>query len=163
MTESKIKVVLYAARDILFHVRRKSSSIITTILWTYAIYVIVEWHNMLSLDWGGEGAKPIRKICWYWRHHQSYWFPYPRIPCLYPGGLKSLWRLRNSKGGGYISYWKCVGHYPCHTGSITLVFNLTFGLGNPKYHVIYNDKFSTVPYLESITLQPNWKELKKKH
>ena len=49
-----------------------------------------------------------------------------------------------------------LGHSPCHAGTVALVLNLATGLVSPQYHVVFDDKFSTVPYLQSSTPPPNW-------
>ena len=30
---------------------------------------------------------------------------------------------------------------------------------SPQYHVVFDDEFTTVPYMEAGTLQPNWEDL----
>ena len=52
-----------------------------------------------------------------------------------------------------------VGHSPCHAGSVALVLNLTTGLVSPQYHVIFDDKFVTVPYLQSMEEPSFWADL----
>ena len=40
-----------------------------------------------------------------------------------------------------------------------LVLNLETGLVSPQFHVIFDDEFTTVDYLESTTEPPNWPAL----
>ena len=42
---------------------------------------------------------------------------------------------------------------------MALVWNPTTGRVSPQYHVVFDDDFTTVPYMESGTLPPNWQEL----
>ena len=42
---------------------------------------------------------------------------------------------------------------------MALVWNPTTGRVSPQYHVVFDDDFSTVPYMEASTLPPNWQEL----
>ena len=52
-----------------------------------------------------------------------------------------------------------MGHSPFHAGNVALVWNPTTGRGSPQYHVVFDDDFTTVPYMEAGTLPPNWQEL----
>eukprot|EP00957_Ditylum_brightwellii_P034098 2583871-Ditylum_brightwellii.AAC.1 len=56
-----------------------------------------------------------------------------------------------------------LGHSPVHAGNVTLVLNLQTGHISPQYHVVCNDKISTVPYLKSSETPPNWEDLVTKH
>ena len=42
---------------------------------------------------------------------------------------------------------------------MALVWNPTTGRVSPQYHVVFNEDFTTVPYMEAGTLPPNWQEL----
>ena len=71
-----------------------------------------------------------------------------------------------SAGGPGPTKWKprChigvyLGHSPFHAGSVALVFNLTTGLVSPQFYVVFDNPFSTVPYLNSGTTPPNWADL----
>ena len=52
-----------------------------------------------------------------------------------------------------------LGHSHFHAGSIALVFNPKTVQVSPQYHVIFNDDFSTVPYMERGDVPPNWEDL----
>ena len=39
------------------------------------------------------------------------------------------------------------------------MWNTTTGRVSPKYHVVFDDYFTTVPYMETGTLPPNWEDL----
>ena len=52
-----------------------------------------------------------------------------------------------------------LGQSPCHAGSVALVLNLRTGLISPQFHVIFDDEFTTVPYLQSDNAPPNWHKL----
>ena len=56
-----------------------------------------------------------------------------------------------------------MGHSPCHAGSVALVLNLSLGLVNPQYHAVFDDKFTTVKYLQSSEEPPNWQNLLTHH
>ena len=42
---------------------------------------------------------------------------------------------------------------------MALVLNLRTGLTSPQYHVVFDEEFTTVPYLTSDTAPPNWPHL----
>ena len=48
-----------------------------------------------------------------------------------------------------------LGHSPLHAGSVALVWNPTTGQVSPQYHVVFDDDFSTVPYMEAGTVPPH--------
>ncbi len=52
-----------------------------------------------------------------------------------------------------------LGHSPFHAGSVALVFNPQTARVSPQYHVIFDDDFTTVPYMEQGKNPPNWEEL----
>ena len=52
-----------------------------------------------------------------------------------------------------------VGHSPFHAGSVALVMNPTTGLVSPQYHLVFDDDFTTVPFLRLGTEPSNWQEL----
>ena len=54
-----------------------------------------------------------------------------------------------------------LGHSPCHAGSVALVLNLKTGLVSPQFHLVFDDEFTTVPYLKGSTEPPNWLDLVK--
>ena len=45
-----------------------------------------------------------------------------------------------------------LGHSPFHAGSVALVWNPTTGHVSPQYHVVFDDDFTTVPYMASGTI-----------
>ena len=54
-----------------------------------------------------------------------------------------------------------LGHSPCHAGNVSLILNLSSGLISPQFHVVFDDEFTTVDYLESDITPPNWIALSK--
>ena len=73
---------------------------------------------------------------------------------------------RQSSGGTGPPKWEprsrievYLGHPPFHAGNVALVWNPTTGQVSPQYHVVVDDEFTTVPYMEAGTLPPNWQEL----
>ena len=52
-----------------------------------------------------------------------------------------------------------LGHSPIHVSSVALVFNPVTGLVSPAYHVVFDDNFSTVPYMQNASVPPMWEQL----
>ena len=52
-----------------------------------------------------------------------------------------------------------LGHSSCHARSVTLVLNLNTLHFSPQFHVVFDDKFSTVPYMLSGEVPPRSNEL----
>ena len=54
-----------------------------------------------------------------------------------------------------------MGQSQFYDGSVALVWNLTTGIVITQYHVVLNDNFKKVPYMEDGTITPNWEDLVK--
>jgi hypothetical protein len=54
-----------------------------------------------------------------------------------------------------------VGHSPSHAGVVALVINPRTCHISPQYHVVFDDKFTTVPFMEKNEVPPNWAQLVK--
>ena len=52
-----------------------------------------------------------------------------------------------------------LGNSPCHAGSVALVLNPKTLNISPQYHVVFDDHFSTIPYLQKGSVPPHWEEL----
>ncbi len=48
---------------------------------------------------------------------------------------------------------------PFHAGSVALVYNPSTGHVSPQYHVIFDDDFTMVPYIEPGMIPPHWSDL----
>eukprot|EP00957_Ditylum_brightwellii_P032465 2460252-Ditylum_brightwellii.AAC.2 len=62
-----------------------------------------------------------------------------------------------SRAGVYL------GHSPHHAGNVALVLNLQTGHVIPQYHSVYDDGFTTVPYIDSAETPPNRATLVAEH
>ena len=60
VVELQTKEVCNGGRKILLHTKRKWPTVISTVLWLYAIQIVVEQHNKLSLD--KDGKSPLEKF-----------------------------------------------------------------------------------------------------
>ena len=52
-----------------------------------------------------------------------------------------------------------VGCSPSHAANVALIFNPCTGHISPQFHVIFDDDFTTVPYLRTATIPPYWADL----
>jgi hypothetical protein len=52
-----------------------------------------------------------------------------------------------------------LGHSPFHAGSVALVYNPSTGHVSPQYHVVFEDDFTMVPYMEARMIPPHWSDL----
>ncbi len=59
----------------------------------------------------------------------------------------------------------CLGiyvvHSQSHTGLVALVLNPRTGCVSPQYHVVFDDQFTTVPFMEKNKVPSNWAQLVK--
>ncbi len=49
-----------------------------------------------------------------------------------------------------------VGHSPSHAGSVALALNHCTGHVSQQFHVVFDDLYSTVSYMERSEVPPNW-------
>jgi hypothetical protein len=54
-----------------------------------------------------------------------------------------------------------VGRSQSHAANVSLILNPQSGHVSPQFQVVYNDEFTTVPYLHNATVPPHWAELVK--
>ena len=156
IAESKIKLMCYGARTVLLHAKRKWPTVIATALWPYAMQSIVERHNRLSLDINGRS--PLEKFSNTIDNidptdFHTWGCPVYILDAANQGAIGTpKWEPR-SHTGIYL------GHSPCHAGSVALVLHLQTGHVSPQFHVVFDDEFSTVPYLRNDEPPPNWIQL----
>jgi hypothetical protein len=55
-----------------------------------------------------------------------------------------------------------IGHSPAHAGLVAMVLNPWTGHVSPQYHVVFDDLFTTVSFMEKSKLPPNWANLVEK-
>eukprot|EP00957_Ditylum_brightwellii_P006011 455806-Ditylum_brightwellii.AAC.1 len=56
-----------------------------------------------------------------------------------------------------------ISHSHVHNGNVALVLNLQTGHVSPQYHLVFDDKFTTFPYLNLDKAPPNWISLVDHH
>ncbi len=52
-----------------------------------------------------------------------------------------------------------VGHSPSHAGLVARILNPWTGHVSPQFHVVFDDHFTTVPFMEKNEVPPHWAKL----
>jgi hypothetical protein len=52
-----------------------------------------------------------------------------------------------------------LGLSPFHAGSVALVYNPSIGHVSPQNHVVFDNDFTTAPYMEAGMIPPHWSDL----
>ena len=150
--ENKNKILTQGARTLLLHGMRMWPQMIDSMFWPFAFKAMAERMNSLQLNADGSTAES-----------RLYGIPAGDIP------VKSFHTLfcpvyvldsrLQSAGGAGPPKWEprsrigvYLGHSPFHAGSVALVFNITTGRVSPQYHVVFDDDFSTVEYMDAGTV-----------
>ena len=156
LIERHFQTLATRTRTILLHAKRHWPAMIAVTLWPFAYKYAELLHNNWSLDENGKSPsqkfsgtdhKMILKDIHTWG-----------CPCyvldstLQTNKMKNKWEPR-SRLGVYL------GHSPCHAGSVALVLNPRTLHVSPQFHVVFDDDFTTVPYLSSYDVPPNWSAL----
>jgi hypothetical protein len=159
--ENKNKMLTLAARTLLLHGIQMWPQMIDTMFWPFAFKSAVERHNQLSLT--AEGQTPLSIL-----HNVSVEnIPVKTFHTLFCPVYVLDARLQ-SAGGPRPPKWEprsrigvYLGHSPFHAGSVALVFNPKTRRVSPQYHVVFDNTFSTVPYMDVGTDPPHWEDLLK--
>ena len=157
IVERKIGLLTRGSRTLLLHAQRRWKSAISTILWPFAWRCFENRTN--DLEVGKDGLTPTNR--WTQTDIRPDFSQYHTFGCpafVLDSGLQNKgsqiprWNPR-SRLGIY------VGHSPCHAGSVALILNPRTLNVSPQFHVVVDDLFSTVPYLATDDIPPNWSTL----
>ena len=153
IVEAAIKRLTLRARTLLLHAKRYWPEAITTMFWPYALLAACDAHNNWSVD--ENGKTPMMKLLNLtifpeMKFEHTFGCPvYILDSKLQSSGLgPPKWEPR-SRLGIYL------GKSPYHAGSVALVLNPKTGHVSPQYHVVFDDDFTTVPYLSNNTENPD--------
>jgi len=156
IAECKIKVVWYGSRTIILHAKRKWPAIMSAALWPYTMQAVVERHNRLALD--KDGLNPLKKYSEITgklvpTDFHTWGCPVYILDAANQGAIGTpKWEPR-AHAGIYL------GQSSCHTNTVVLVLNLQTGHISPQFHVVFDNEFSTLPYLTSHEAPLNWQQL----
>ena len=143
-------------RTILLHAKRHWPAMIAVLLWPFAYKYAELSHNNWHLD--ENGLSPSQKFCGTEHRMELKDIHTWGCPCyvldskLQTNTMMSKWEPR-SRLGIYL------GHSPCHAGSVALVLNPRTLHVSPQFHIVFNEDFTTVPYLSLHDITPNWSDL----
>eukprot|EP00957_Ditylum_brightwellii_P156617 11920158-Ditylum_brightwellii.AAC.1 len=149
------KRLCHGSMKSLLHVMRKWSKIISSVLWPFCYKNAEEKHNHLELN--HEGLSPIERVLG--QKDEIVADDFHRCGC--PVFVLDS-QLQNSRGVGSPKWDPrsragiYLGCSPVHAENIALVLNLQIGHVSPQYHLVFDDEFTTVPYLESDEEPPKW-------
>jgi hypothetical protein len=159
--QNKNKMLTLSACTLLLHGICMWPQMINTMFWPFAFKAAAERHNCLSINKDGltptvilhdvlVDAIPVKT---YHTHFCPVYF---------------LDACTQSAGGPGPPKWEphsCIGvylgHSPFYAKSVALVFNPCTGRVSPQYHVIFDDTFLTVLYMNAGTEPLHWKDLLK--
>ena len=157
--ENRNKQLTLGARTLLLHGMRHWPQMVDTMFWPFAMKAMAERMNTLHVDSDGNTPEsimygveletlPVRNF------HTLFCPVYVLDHCLQSAGGPGppKWEPR-SRIGVYL------GHSPFHAGSVALVFNPKTARVSPQYHVVFDDDFTTVPFMERGEVPPNWDDL----
>ena len=159
IVENKNKILTQGARTLLLHGMRMWPQMVDEMFWPFAMKAVAERLNTLQIDTLGRTPESILHGI------DVEDIPVKSFHTLFCPVYVLDARLQNAGGAGPPK-WEprsrigvYLGHSPFHAGSVALVWNPTTGRVSPQFHVVFDDDFSTVPYMEAGTIPPNWKEL----
>ena len=157
LVERSIGTLTLGARTNLLYAQRKWPEAIGTILWPFAWKDFERKYNHLKFD--DNGLAPINKF--------SGTTVAPDLRQYHPFGCPIF--VLDSKlqsTGGSVPKWNprarvgvYLGHSPCHAGSVALVLNPKTLIVSPQFHVVFDDEFSTVPFMRDGEVPPHWRDL----
>ncbi|KAL7532041.1 hypothetical protein ACHAXR_004390 [Thalassiosira sp. AJA248-18] len=161
IVENKNKILTQGARTLLLHGMRMWPQMVDEMFWPFAMKAVAERLNTLQIDTLGRMPESIL------HGMEVEDIPVKSYHTLFCPVYVLDARLQNAGGAGPPK-WEprsrigvYLGHSPFHAGSVALVWNPTTGRVSPQFHVVFDDDFSTVPYMEAGTIPPNWDELVK--
>ncbi len=154
IVERRIKELTLIFWTLLLYAKRHWPDYITTMLWPFALKESAYQLDWLSLWLDGHSCEATffdvdKNLINPLIYHTF------GLPCfvLYP-------RLQSGVGG--VSKWEpqswlgiYVGHSPSHAGSVALVLNPQTGHVSTQLHMVFDDHFATVPFMEKNEVPPH--------
>ena len=158
IAERKIKDITLGGRTLLLHAKRMLPEYISTILWPFAIKCYED--RMNNLVHRADGRTPYQTLA---RLDATAInvanFHVFGCPCY-------VLDHRLQSGQSMVPKWEprarmgiYVGRSPAHASNVGLILNPRTGHVSPQFHVVYDDNFTTVPYLRTGTVPPHWADL----
>jgi len=157
IVERKIGLMTNDARTLLIHAQRHWPEMISTVLWPYAWKAVEYRNNVFGLN--RNGKHPAQAFGGFHlpfnaqlRDQHTWGCPVYVLESKAADGMIPKWNPK-ARVGVYL------GHSPSYAGTVALVLNPRTLHVSPQYHVVFDDDFSTVPYMRKSEMPPNWTEL----
>ena len=106
-----------------------------------------------------DGINPMEKFAGtkkdiYLKNHHTWGCPVLVLDEILQGNIYLLpKRETRSRTGIYLD------NSPFHVGSVALVLKSATGHFSTNFHVVFDDEFSTVPFMREGKIPPNWTDL----
>jgi hypothetical protein len=159
IVERHIGILTHGARTNLLHAQRRWPKAIGSILWPFAWKDFERRYNNFFLD--ENGLSPLNHFSGTTvRADLRQFHPFGCPVFVLSAGLQSVgssipkWDPR-ARAGIYL------GHSPCHAGNVALVLNPHTLRVSPQFHIVFDDEFSTVPFMNNGEVPPHWSDLVK--
>jgi hypothetical protein len=156
IAERRIHDLSYAARASLLHAIQHWPDGVTKNLWPFALKYACNIRNKVRSN---NGCTPEEKF-------SNMPSSYIDIAQFHPFGCPVYVLDARLQNGNKIPRWEprsrvgvYLGHSPYHAQSVALILNLSTGHVSPQYHLVYDDRFTTVPCLQLGTVPTNWPDL----
>ena len=155
--ENRIKIVTHVARTSLINAMHKWPGVVTASLCPFAISAATQTRNKYKLDAYGlnaeerlSGIRLDKKELFNLKDEHVLF-----CPCFV---LNSRIQDNNSmpKWDERVRVGMHVGKSQQHAGNVSLLLNLSTGYVSPQFHVVFDDNFETVEYLEHGTVPKRW-------
>ena len=155
--ERHILELTYGARTNLLHAQRRWPEAVGSILWPFAWKDFERRYNNLILDDDGRSAanrfagSDVRADL---RDFHPFGCPVFVLDEALQGSIGGTpkWNPR-ARAGVYL------GQSPCHASGVALVLNPRTLHVSPQFHVIFDDEFSTVPFMRNGEIPSHWSQL----
>ena len=141
--ERAIGTVTRMARAMLMHLQLHWPDEYDTSLWPMALSYACFLYNHAPMK--GQHVSPselltgMRQNCTYLRRARVFGCPvYVLDPSLQDGKKVPKWKPRSRRG-------MFLGFSPDHSTKVAMVLNLQTGHISPQFHVLFDEKFTTVP------------------
>ena len=146
-----------ATRSLILHAQQRWPEVISTLLWPFSWSAAEYQYNNLRFK---DGKSPMQNYTNYTCSrlnivdHYTWGSPTYVLTSKAQQGVLPQWDTR-SRLGVYL------GQSPIHASTVALVLNLKSLHVSPQFHVIFDDDFSTVDFINNGEILSNWKQLVK--
>jgi hypothetical protein len=147
---------------LLFHGIRMWPQMVDKMFWPFAFKAAAEHHNCLCLSLNKDGQTPISIL----HGVPSKTVPVKPFHTLFcPVYVLNL--HAQSAGDPGPPKWEpqspisvYLGHSPFHARNVALTFNPRTGHILPQHHVVFDDTFLTIPFMDAGMVPPHWADLR---